>query len=364
MPRARNITLVLCFSAILVAPTVASVFRLKPMAGIDEKRKLADEPNDSPCSKGSLGRMPAIAQTWEKYFDDNFGFRKLLIGSYRLVIYYLLKTSPSPAVVVGDSDGTSRWLYYDAGTVGDGIGFDSVLGKRPYTPAELAAIAVRLKQVTQLVRGKGAKLVIAICPDKQTVYPEYLPRAKRPKLGVTSRLDQFWAMAAALGDIPLVDMRIPLKGAKPEYQLYYPSDTHWNLRGEMLGYQATARVLAAQDPSHGVLPIEELQWQSLSPRVGDLTTFMGLPALGGDRDSRPVLASIAGLAGPRRGKLLIVGDSFFASLPAVFELQFETVKRVDNAVCAVSGDMIPTGLLDAEKPDVVIIESLERYWTM
>jgi len=266
-------------------------------------------------------------------------------------------------VVVGESDGTSRWLYFDASLASDGVGLDSILGKKPYTAAELAAVADRLRQVTLLVRGKGAKLVIAICPDKQTIYPEYLPRAKRPKPGAISRLDQFWAMAAALDDVPLVDLRIPLKQAKPDTLLYYPSDTHWNMRGELLGYQAVARALAVRDPSREVLPLELLKWQKGAPWVGDLTTLMGVPALGGDPNWLPVAASFAALARPKRGKLLLIADSFFGALQPYFELQFETVKKIHRATYGMKGELVAPGWLDAEKPDVVILESVERYWT-
>jgi hypothetical protein len=363
VPRIRNISLVLIFAAILVAPTVAAVFRLNPMGGIDEKRKLAGKPTDSPWSKGGLARVPAIAQAWEKYFGDNFGLRKLLIGTYRLASFRLLQASPNPAVVVGESDGTSRWLYFDASLASDGVGLDSILGKKPYTAAELALIADRLRQVTLLVRGKGAKLVIAICPDKQTIYPEYLPRAKRPKPGAVSRLDQFWTVAAALDDVPLVDVRIPLRAAKADTLLYYPSDTHWNMRGEVFGYQAVARALAVQDPSREVLPMKLFTWLLGPPRVGDLTALMGLPAFGGDQDWLPVAGSTATLARPKRGKLLMISDSFFGNLPSFFELQFESVKRINRALYGMRGELVAPALLDAEKPDVVILESVERYWT-
>jgi hypothetical protein len=359
MARARNMALVLGFAAVLVAPTVASICHLDPFGAIDEKRVLAQKPEGLRWSWDSLQQAPAIAQAYEKYFNENFGFRKLLIGTARLATYYLL---PNPIVVKGESDGTSRWLYYDAGAARDGIGFESFLGKKPYSPVALATIAEELRQLTALARAKGAHLVIAVCPDKQTVYPEYLPRDKRPQPGTLSRLDQFWAMAATLDSVPLVDLRPPLRQAKSREQLYYPTDTHWNWRAGALAYQAIARALAAQDPSRTVLPVELAQWQLAPPRVGDLTMLMGLPAFGGDQDWVPIFASLAVHAGPKRGKLLVIADSFFEFDQPFFEMQFEHVTM--RLVTRGSRELLlKSGLLDTEKPDVVIVQTVERFWT-
>ena len=365
MHRARNISLVLCFLAILVAPSVASLAHYDPMGALDEKRALAKKPADSLRSANAHSRVPALALAWEKYFNDNFGLRKLLIGSYRMAALYVLGTSPNPAVVVGKSDGAARWLYYDAALAKDGAGFAAFQGKKPYTATELATIAALLGQVTDIAHqhGKGAKLIIAICPDKQTVYPEYLPRDQRPRPGAISRLDQFWAMASALPSVPLLDLRIPLKQAKTDRLLYYPSDTHWNLRGEILAYQSVTRALAAQDPSRRWLPIERLGWTLGSPRVGDLTKLMGLPSWSGDVDWLPDFEGMVPLAGPKQGKLLVIADSFFEALQPYFQLQFESVKWIRHETAAKRVGLVDPAWLDAERPDVVILESVERYWT-
>jgi hypothetical protein len=219
-----------------------------------------------------------------------------------------------------------------------------------------------IKQVADLVQTRGAKLLIVVCPDKQTIYPEYLPEAQRPRPGAVSRLDQFWQAAATLEGVSLLDLRIPLRQAKPERTLYYPSDTHWNPRGSFIAYEATLKALQAQDPTRAVLPADQVQWLPLPDRVGDLTTLMGVPPIGGDRDWQYDIALSALRATPKRGKLLLVHDSFFASLKVLFEINFAEVKaihRILPARTAVTGAM-----LDAEKPDVVILESAERYWTM
>jgi alginate O-acetyltransferase complex protein AlgJ len=362
MRRGWNIVLVLGFLAGLAAPTVASVCGWRPWNDIDEKRPLATRPKALPWSRGSWGKLPGLAQEWDKYFADNFGLRKLLIGGHRLLASRVLGTSLSPAVVVGKSDGDRRWLYYHASATGDGVGLESILGQKPYRPEVLAAMAEQLRGTTALVRSRGAKLVIVVAPDKQTIYPEYLPADRQPKPGTLSRLDQFWAMAAKLDAVPLLDLRETLRQAKLDRQLYYPSDTHWNVHGLLLAYQAIARMLAQQDPAWRPLPVEHLALSAGPRRVGDLASLMGLPAIGGDRDWLLVPERLAALAGPKRGKLLLVADSFGQALQMFFELQFEQVSK--RYVTRGTRKTVTAPLLDAEKPDVVILESAERYWTM
>jgi hypothetical protein len=356
--RARNVWLVVMFGAILLAPTVASVLRLNPMGTLDEKRALAEKPAGSLWRRDNLGRVPAIAQQWEKYFNDNFGFRKLLIGTYRLLSFHLLQMSPNPAVVVGTSAENARWLFFDAKAAKDGMGFESLLGKKPYSGAELESIAGNLRRQMDLAKKVNVRLLFAVCPDKQTVYPEYLPSRLRPMSGTSSRLDQFWGVASTMDGLRAVDLRVALRKAKGASVLYYPTDTHWNVRGAAVGYEAIANALHALDSTMVSVPLASMSWRAEGERTGDLTKMLGLPALGGEGE---LLATVPP-AGERRGKLLVLGDSFFDGLQPYFELTFAVVKKINGARSA-AGPLLSQELLDSEKPDVVLIESVERYWT-
>lgn len=361
MPRALNKVLVATFLAILLAPTAAAIFGLNPMNTLDEKRALAKKPGARPWTLAEIPQLATLAQEWEKYFNDHFGLRKLLIGTYRLATFHVLKTSPNPAVVIGESDRAGRWLFLDAAVTHDGLGLEALLGKKPYAANELAVIAVQLKQATELAERNGVKFLFVVCPDKQTIYPENLPRRFRPQPGTPSRLDQFWTMAADLREVPLVDLRAPLWNAKPGALLYHTTDTHWNSRGGFVGYQVVAKALQAQDPSREPIAAAFVQWQDAGQHTGDLVNLIGLPRPLQDQDWAPIIAPAAVQGRPKHGKLLVLGDSFFEAMRPYFEQQFETVKKLNRA--RHPGALIfSQELLDAEKPDVVMIESLERYW--
>ncbi|HEX7598085.1 MAG TPA: hypothetical protein VF518_07705, partial [Polyangia bacterium] len=264
-------------------------------------------------------------------------------------------------VVVGESDGVTRWLYFNAGVIGDGVGFESMLGKRPYSPPELAAIARNVKALTALANKNQLKFLIAVCPDKQTVHSEYLPKSMRPAPGTLSRLDQFWAMARGLDGVPLVDLRPPLRAAKATFPVYFPTDTHWNQRGAFIAYETIAQALQLQDPSREPIPAESVQWKPSEPLICDLTKMLGVPSSVAVPYLLPVVPSQLPIK--RQGKLLILGDSFSNFLLPHFERQFATVKKI-HGVWPAGVFSITQEMLNAEKPDVVILESLERYWTM
>jgi hypothetical protein len=250
MSRLTNIILVVFFAGLLLAPTVASLCGFNPMGKLDERRALAAKPRSCPTWReclSSTSSVAALAQAWDKYYTDHFGLRKLLIGTYRLALFHVLRTSPNPAVVVGRSNGGQRWLFYDGTIANDGIGFESLLGKKPYTDQELALIAGNLTRWTELAQRNGVKLLILPIPDKQSIYPENLPRRLQPTAGSRSRLDQFWTMAEKLKGVPLIDIRSALRTAKQTKQVYYATDNHWNEQGALIAYQLLMDALRLQD---------------------------------------------------------------------------------------------------------------------
>jgi|GEM_PF-3967966 hypothetical protein len=355
-----NRILVGAFLGVLLAPTLANLCRFEPATGLFEKRPLATLPELKQYRFSDPAKVAAYAQDWEKYYTDNFGLRKLLLGSYRLALFYLFGISANPAAVVGESDGRYRWLYFDGAAAGDGRGFDAFLGKQPYTPRELAGITANLARLSKLLEDNHIKFVVVTCPDKQSVYPEYLPKSRRPVPGVPSRLEQMsGAVRAALGS-RYVDLRAPLMQAKAEGPVYFHTDTHWNERGIFVGYRAFMQALQQQDPTRVPLPSREVRWQNLPPANGDLIGMVGLPWYPREPALAPILPKQP--SGGRRAKVLVLHDSFFIPMRPFLEFEFRGVTMIRGTYNA-REIAITQELLNAEKPDVVVIEAVERVWT-
>ena len=266
-------------------------------------------------------------------------------------------------MVVGRASGGRRWLFYDGTIANDGIGFESLLGKRPYTDQELALIARNLTRWTELAQRNGVKLLILPVPDKQTIYPENLPRRLQPAAGSRSRLDQFWTMAEKLKGVPLVDIRSALRTAKQTKQVYYTTDNHWNEQGALIAYEMLMDALRLQDNGRGALPRDTIRWTQPSPAISDNLLVSGLPNCYGEWPVAPILPTIQPPDGSRRGKLLVLSDSFFEHIQPYFEYEFAVVKILRRGRSA-QQDLITQGLLDAEKPEALLLEASERYWTL
>ena len=75
----------------------------------------------------------------------------------------------------------------------------------------------------------------------------------------------------------------------------------------------------------------------------------------------PILPTSQPVDGSRRGKLLVLSDSFFEGIQPYFEYEFAVVK-IRRTGRSAQEDLITQGLLDAEKPDALLLEAVERYW--
>ncbi len=84
----------------------------------------------------------------------------------------------------------------------------------------------------------GAEYLVAIAPNKESLYPEYLPERIRERAGTPILA----VMAARMQGSPLSDhfinLQEPLSQAKSKELLYYQTDSHWNSRGAYVAYRA------------------------------------------------------------------------------------------------------------------------------
>jgi hypothetical protein len=368
--RARsNVILISLFSVLLVIPTLAGWAGYEPMQRFDEKRPLSPQP--APLSSlrqaaVTAAALTALAQQWDRYYSDHFGLRKLLVGGYRFITVHALNTSLHPAVVIGKVHDGQRWYFYNGSAAGDGSGLESLLGKRPYTDEELALTAANVRHTVELTKGRGIKFVLMIVPDKQSVYPELLPNRFRPPKGARSRLDQFWTATQASEGSGLIDLRGPLGKAKRERQLYMATDTHWTEQGgAFVAYQNLIAALRHQDQGPEALAREQVEWKpwDLGQVPGDCAVMMGLPLFGGEVVFNRKLPPNGSLGRPRGKKAFVLADSFIEAIKPYLEFEYDEVESINGARSATQMH-ISQELLDAHKPDLVLIEAVERYWTM
>lgn len=319
-------------------PGLAMLVPREARVDTGEKRALAGFPR---LSETSLTEFPREV---DAYIRDHFGFRDLLIRWNNRFKVQVLRTSPVRKAIVG-RDG---WLFYAA--YGDGADIRDHLGRLPLTPAEIEARRNSIEERAAFFAEHGITYLFVVVPNKQTIHPERtgLQRARRP----VTRLDQVaWNWGAP--PIPFLDLRETLLSGPPGRELYYKTDSHWNLHGGFLGFQAILRRLAAMRADIPIVGDDYVRLPDRPAPGGDVAALLAmtdvLQDVGQDIEWQDEAVS------PLR--IVLVGDSFAESLHPFFESRFAYINSVPDAV----GGRFDADAVLAQRPDIVIEAHVERY---
>jgi hypothetical protein len=253
----RRIMLVV-FLMMLVSPLFGWLSGIR--VDLEEKRNPAKMPR---VSFGTLLDQ-SFFKDFEQFFNDHFAYRVLLIKLKNGIDYYTFNTSPSPEVHIG----TNGWFYYRI-TLRDYLKVDDC---RPGEKERMRQIARQIAHLERLIEDSGRRFVFVVAPDKSTIYPEHIGFARPASRCHKSRYDLF---LDALGKFPVknfVRLDRLLVSAKKEQQVYYKTDTHWNMYGSRLAGEAILRHIVPEG------------WEGYYPKVrmatksytGDLSNMMSL----------------------------------------------------------------------------------------
>ena len=152
-----------------------------------------------------------------------------MITANSAIDYYAFHTSSNKDTVLG-KDG---WLFYN----GDAT-MAIYKGQRLYSEEQLATMAANVQRTSDNLARQGTKYVVMICPEKERIYPEYMPDYYGEPAAL-NQLDQVGNYLKEHTTVPIVCPYDDLMKAKEEYPdrlLYYKTDSHWNEWG---GYIAT-----------------------------------------------------------------------------------------------------------------------------
>jgi len=229
-----------------------------------EGRKLTAFPTFKKLKWKSLRDFP---EKFEKYYNDRFGGRNDLLAASATLKVKVFQTSPTRDVMIGKNG----WLYY----TGEGA-LDDHLGVTRFTDEQLLDWKEYLERRQAWLAKRNIRYVFVFAPDKQTVYPEYLPdRAAKFRDGTA--MDQLMAYLRQNCSVPVLDLRPALVEAKRMGQLYWKTDTHWMYLGEYVGYERLAAELRAAYPMLGDSPYFYAKHPERIQQETDLRRIMRLP---------------------------------------------------------------------------------------
>lgn len=308
--------------------------------GSAEKRILAQRPSLYKAD-GSVNWVDFPSQ-FEEWLDDHIGLRMIWMQQYA-ALHSALKTSVNEQVIVGQ-DG---WLFYEP-TIADYTGVDSLTENERY----------RVKYLLEaLSRAIDAPLVVFFAPNKNTLYPEYMPSGY-PLSGDEHAMQ--WLIDNA--DVNIIDSVSILS----QEGLYHLTDTHWNQKGARIGASAIIERVNSLTGSEGAQP-DPYSAYSLTAYTGDLgqMLFAGDPPadwqmvyedqvqnyryVGRYRTPEDMTITTEGSGAPL--KLLVLRDSFSNLL----------VESLSNAYSNVQyRRAMPLPLWDAQEYDAVVLEMVER----
>ncbi len=332
----RLYVIVLCI--ILAAPSLLLPFSKENSA---EKRALSAFPSLIDEDGFNL-EFTTQLDTW---LCEHFPFRSQIISANNYWKSALFATSDEQQVIVG-KDG---WLYFSE-TLPD------YQGTNELSDTALQQLQTTLSLTEEAIRATGADFVFAVAPNKNTIYPAYMP-ARYQKSDSASNLQRLTALMKDTGYF--TDLSSALRSA-PE-QAYYKRDTHWNTYGALQGYRALMGTANRQvDAFDNVVFTWKNTWR------GDLDDMI-FPALdikdtqavydtvwtytftSNYRNDEDLLITTENENG--NGSLLMYRDSFGNALLPFMAQTYRT---------AVFSRVTPYDFRDAAQYDTVILEIVER----
>ena len=237
------------FIGICLVPAVCTPFMKADTS--KEKRQLAEFPS----IKTEEGKINFdFFDEFETYFSENFAFRQQFVTADGHIKSSLAGTSANDDVIVGKKG----WLYYGE-TINDFLRLETL------TSREINNIANNLRIVNDCCNKNGADFIFFAAPNKNTVYPEYMPYNYIPSNN-ESNLERLTSELS--GDDFYFDMKTSLLELDSPTALYHKTDTHWNNFGAYAAHTMLMNKLGRKSCGTGS------GWYIAHDRLGDLAAML------------------------------------------------------------------------------------------
>jgi hypothetical protein len=272
--------LILLFLASIAVPGVLMLFTLRPDDDtlVEERR----EQVPFPAVSADPTSVAAFPEAFEKFFEDRFGLRNLLIRGYSLMKWNILHSSISPKVVVG-KDG---WLFFNGDpAIGDSNPITDYRGIDPLELYELEWLRWMFDGQTRWLQENGMKFLLVVLPSKTGIYPEYLP-SKYTRTGSPRWREQFVSYLQENSEVPILDAGPSILEASETNRVFMKSDTHWNDLGAYQTYRDIVEALTPWFPDMKSIPQSSFDTLEREEDGGDLARLLHLDDIIRERQFR------------------------------------------------------------------------------
>lgn len=201
------------FLAIISLPLIGLLWYEEPET--TENKVLASKPKI--VSEGKIN-VDFFAEL-EAYYSDHFAYRQELVTANAVIKSNVFAESSEELAIVGE-DG---WLYLT-------VSLEDYQGINIATDRRLNNMAKSLSLMQEYTEGLGGSFVFICAPNKNTLYPEYMPYYYQV-INEESNLDLLTPMLSEY-NINYVDAKA-IFNSQDEI-LYHKGDSHWNNKGAAL----------------------------------------------------------------------------------------------------------------------------------
>lgn len=158
------------------------------------------------------------------YFETHFAYRPQVITADATIQASVFNVSNLDSVIVG-SDG---YLYYSS-SVNDYLGKDTLNNR------QINSVIHNLSIVQDYTNSCNVDFLFTIAPNKNTLYPDYMPYYYKQKVSGTHNRDLF-NKSVQNSDLNYLNLFDVFEN-KNEV-LYFKRDSHWNNKGALLAYNS------------------------------------------------------------------------------------------------------------------------------
>jgi hypothetical protein len=315
----------------------------------EENRTLSSKP------KLEFATITQYPEKFDDYYNDHLPFRTNLRNLWTNLNYKLFYTTVDSRVLIGKEN----WLFYR-----EDASIEQVRGFVKYSQGQQEEILANLQENVSKLKEKNIETYVLILPNKENIYREYLPNTVTIYDDV-SRTEELINYIEENSDIDIIYPKQELLQAKEKYQIYRKYDTHWNKIGACIG----AIALQSKIDSTFTYDMSNMQIEEIDEKdIKDLANFAGIGNILSENVVRvsnfytdiEYTANFTAkyeeyISNSENDKtVMIIGDSFREDMREYFSKLYKRVIYLHR-------DNYSKELIEEMEPNIVVIESVERY---
>jgi hypothetical protein len=360
---------IVLFMAMLTLPLIFVDLSSENRVSVQENRMLAGFPKLTDLKH----HQKTFIMDFDAWFKDSIGFREKFLALYNVIGKNRWLNSINRWLNgISYTDGQYVYLVGEQGhhyfASVNGLLIQKFQGKQFISDNDLSKMADKLEAVKVFLDSKGIPLIVMLCTDKESIYPEYYPksiiRGKEP-----IQLDMITNYLKEHTTVDVFNIRQALLAEKNNYLLYSVSSgdlTHYNEIGGFFAYHELMKHINIYFPNITPFEIDDIEININTPNY----SIVSLKAEKTYKELAPSFFDNIDLKRPFTWENIIF-ENTKPNLPVImfFRDSYANEQLFGKYIAQQFGRTILLHYINLEhfeeyidkyKPDIVVFESAER----